>query len=67
MPEDMNGRLKKELEDILQGDDGRRKPCRYYRLVPPPGCILGWDISQCNFCSFYRPVEGMEKEEDGGK
>ena len=67
MPEEMNGKLRKELEDILRAMDDTPPPCRYHRLVPPPGCILGWDMAECEFCSFYRPVEGMEREGDEGE
>ena len=64
MAEEMGARLKQELEDILQ-KKADPPPCRYHRLVPPPGCILGWDLAQCEFCSFYKPVEGMEDSESG--
>ena len=60
MHEEMNDRLQKQLESILREKgffEPELPPCKYYRLVPPPGCILGWDICQCNFCSFYKPVD----------
>ena len=59
--EEFGEKLKKELEDIFreQGDKlAEVPPCAYHRLAPPPGCILGWDLAECNFCSFYKPVEG---------
>ena len=45
MAEEMGARLKQELEEILQKKEDP-PPCRYHRLVPPPGCILGWDLAQ---------------------
>ena len=66
MTEDMDESLKKELEALLNEDSGGNEipPCKYYRLVPPPGCIIGWDISQCNFCSFYKPADMPERRKD---
>ena len=63
MAEEMDNILRKELERILsdKDTDDEELPCRYYRLVPPPGCILGWDISQCNLCSFYRPIGSKDE------
>ena len=64
MSDEMSGNLRKELEAILREQDGELPPCRYHRHVPPPGCILGWDISQCNFCSFYQPTDMPERRKD---
>jgi hypothetical protein len=66
MAEDFNGKLEKELEEILRGQGitpPGPPPCVYHRMVPPLGCILSFDMSQCEFCSFYKPVEMPEKKE----
>ena len=69
MNEELNRKLEKEIEEILQAKDASRKApaaCAHHRMVPPPGCILGWDMAQCDFCSFYQPVEMPEKRKEEG-
>ena len=62
--EEFDRRLRKELETIFRQQSEAVEeppPCVYHRMVPPLGCIMGWDMAQCDYCSFYRPVERPKK------
>ena len=63
--EEFGARLRKELEDIFRAEGvppAEPPPCVYHRMTPPLGCIMGWDMAECNYCSFYKPVEGEGEE-----
>jgi hypothetical protein len=63
--EEFGARLRKELEEIFS-DRGlppeEPGPCAWHRPGPPPGCILSWDMAECTYCSFYKPVERPNQE-----
>ena len=71
MAREMNGRLRKELEEILRRKDtdltleelaedferaGRFAPCAYFSTIPPASCKLGHELD-CLHCSDYEPHE----------
>ena len=61
--EEFGARLRKELEAILRKQGvlpDRPVACAWHRPGPPPGCILSWDMAECDYCSFYKPVEGPD-------
>jgi hypothetical protein len=63
--EEFGARLKKELEEIFRTKGVRPDgpvPCAWHRPGPPPGCILSWDMAECEYCSFYKPAEGLGNE-----
>jgi hypothetical protein len=60
---EFGARLRQELEDLFREHGVRREgsaPCAWHRLGPPSGCILSWDMAECDYCSFYKPVEGKK-------
>ena len=66
MAEEIDRKLRKELDGILRAKGVTPPdppPCAYHRMVPPLGCILSFDMAQCDLCSFYKPVEMPKKKE----